>query len=1196
MNKLQTFAEFCISKKKQFSYGENGDLEIKEVWQECFGKELDIHLAHDYALWLQLEKYDMLFNNNSGEIQEKVPRFIFHCLENHIVFSDPRDPNINNEWYKYFDDYNNLKKFEKSAIASCLDYEHSNIFFDKAKRKILKKILKFAKWCESNNKRFVRPRLRLNYAEIQIGVFWLEFYNEKLSDQEKEHYVDLLLYYLNYEKLFFLPGRINEVFITILDKLQISPSKITEKELDTFWYNFFGMRLRDEKFRQKFKRLTHKYNFIVSFIQKLPSINTQNLTIYILESAKDKMHDYWKDYLQFLMHNPEHMPKLRKRTTRLHDIDSYQSMLHEIDYLDESSKKERERKQAYLLFFLYLVKNKVALLPCDFIFNADTFIASVLSKERLESFIYNDYKLISASNQHLIDDEMKTNSKAKFIFFLRFLYMVNDDIETIKEIIDDNITEIRNIYASKKSAKMFSVNENPIRRCLFWMGAINISQTRAESEKIILSPIELLSENIISPKMEYIKKAFIRYFSNQKNNQEQRKYSRFILALLNHINDNFEVITIDSLKDFFETTTVSSGDKIIITSKFMQYLNENDVAMSSQQSIQMICFQALESDEHLRGSFPKSFLHTLYKEPKNRKIARLAFDKNLLEKMKKICVFDPPKDNYYKKTHFDKSQYMWKHFDKVEPQLPIMLLLNLCLPWRSEHIKSLDRDQFIVTDQYDNIIGFQLTTDKNQNNNIFIEREFFEFSFKLYDNQNNSVDVMRLLKETIEYSKVCFPALPAEFRKENQQWGKIKPILCSNRAKGFISHSTYSGYYYKVLLKALYLSDYDLQQIQRFVQLSPEGKRKFKQFPSSYQEIEKLSAAQINTRFNSEYFSPHSLRKSNITHLVQDRKSLEFILKLSGHTAFSTVLQVYIDYDLLARLNIKDDIQSAIENNFRITNTRTFAKEIIDIYQKYHTLSSTDIQKKLEQENLFFSIILLDKEQKIIKKNDINKLAIVIPQFWEHLSTGICTNALNCPSYVHNRCSICPFFLTGPKFFSAINSKIMQITTKLVEYFKIIDKQNMEEYLNDHEAIIYEEEAELDLAELQGYLAITKKLNTEIYNTICHSLSKEEQSKLPAISDFDIIQASHVPYLEAQLEIYKIAKQNSEANMQTEHAVSELYKKIMELIIMGQLPRELFLDNFNSHEDTIDLFIEILDSNKLNGNKSLIEYFQYLVC
>lgn len=85
----------------------------------------------------------------------------------------------------------------------------------------------------------------------------------------------------------------------------------------------------------------------------------------------------------------------------------------------------------------------------------------------------------------------------------------------------------------------------------------------------------------------------------------------------------------------------------------------------------------------------------------------------------------------------------------------------------------------------------------------------------------------------------------ALLRKENKNWGEIKPILCKKNAIGFIPDSLYKGYYYKVLLKALFELNFSPQEIQYYVQLSEEGKKLFEKIPLKYDSIEELSLATI---------------------------------------------------------------------------------------------------------------------------------------------------------------------------------------------------------------------------------------------------------------------------------------------------------------------------------------------------------------
>ena len=973
----------------------------------------------------------------------------------------------------------------------------------------------------------------------------------------------------------------NKLFLDFLSSKNIQKDNLKIEEMGILWKELFDEELTSESIRKKFKLFTSEpLNFKIRFVSELPAINTFSTTILILSSFQRSFHDDWR-FFQTVIQKSKIAPyKMTKNDFDLSvDIDHI-GLLNLISEMDESHRKQNRQKKLYILFFLWITSQKKALLPTSFISSSDTFFYNITGIKALEYFHKKHFFMIMPLNEHLIHQELGNNHKAKYINYMRFSYLVNSTPKRLEEITDDHISRIMlNMRVSQKSEKMVGVNENSIRRCLYWHGAINISQTKREADRVDISPLEMLYSLKLSD--EHLLNAFCRFFSGRPNNVENRKYAKHTVNLLQFLDEDLEEISRVTLKSFFLTSLKKKSDgSTQMDSNFLHYLQHSDLALSTQQDFQMIVFQAIESDNDLSGCFPKNCLVTLYRNPKNRTIARLAFDKKILERMKQICIFNPPSDKYYISASNNKHKKFWPHFRYAEPLLPVMLFTHLSMPWRKEHILSLDRDSFLVKDEKKYVIAWKITTDKNQNNDFYIEREFIDYVFKLDDLDGKPVDIMHLLDETIEYSKFCFPKLKPLLRKENTNWGEIKPILPGRNAKGFISDTVYSGYYYKVLLKALFELGYSTDEIQYFVQLSPSGQKRFGGFPANYDAIEALSPNKTNEFFNSEYFSPHALRKSNITLFVHERKSFEFILKLSGHTGLSTVLQVYIDYDLLAKLNISSMAKTAIIHHFGNDSTRVTAKRIIENYKKFHFIEIDEIKNKLAEENLFFSPVILSKDKKKIEKNTHETVKILKPAFWEDLSTGICTNALNCPIFMENHCSICPFFLTGPTFLSAINSKIMQLTTKAVEFFRIIEKHIVDEHLNNKEAEIYEEELQMVLAELHGYTNITKKLNEWLYEFILHQCTEDEKKNLPAPFDLVLLKYDHTPYYAAQLEIYKNAKSNMDSNISTQFATSELYKKIMELIVLGELPRDLFVEYLENQEKVIDIFIGLIHSNK----------------
>ncbi|MCG3651381.1 hypothetical protein L5F32_03745 [Aliarcobacter butzleri] len=972
-----------------------------------------------------------------------------------------------------------------------------------------------------------------------------------------------------------------------LNEKSINRNDLSIVSIRRLWFDCFNLELTEKNVKRKlkfFKKEKNKFNIL--YVNKLPHINKYSLTLLILLKEKENFLKNWQDFKKEFYKSSEAFYELKEKNFKLPpNINDYKLLLDESFNKDESIRSENSEKKIYLLFFLFLAGKGHALLPSLYIFSSDSFFYYATNQKILEFFQKKHFFITMPHQKHLIENELNGNNKAKYIFYLRFSYLVNSSIEELKEISDQDLSGIfLSLKNSNKSTKMTDDNENPLRKILIWHGAINISENKKLANKIILSPLEILFQSKDKNLNLELLDIFAKNFSNKPNNTQQRRLADFTVDFLIYLNSELKEISFNNLRNFFSTSIVLK-DNFTESQKsdFLTYLEDSKYGKSFQQDLQFFVFQVIESSDKYAGCYTKSSLVTIYKTPNKRKISRLAFDKKIINKMKYICLFNPPSDNYYIKTNINKNNMLWQHFDIVEPQLPIMLFLHLSMPWRTEHIISLDRDTFLVKDQDNNIIAWKITTDKNQDNDFQIEIEFINHVFFFEDEDGDNIDVIRLLEETIEYSIESFPSLKSLYRKENTNWGKIKPILCGKNAIGFIKNEIYSGYYYKVLLKTLFELNYSIDEIEYYVQLTDAGRDFFKIFPESYDDrIEKLSLYSINKYFSSEYYNPHSLRKTNITHLVQNGKIFEFILKLSGHTARSTVLQVYIDYEYLAKLSINQKSNINILEKFESNNTRLESRKIISNLRKYHTTSIEEIKNILKEKELFFSPLILSNNRKYIEKNNQEKLEILHPKFWQDLSTGICSNALNCPELMNNCCSLCPFFITGPVFFSAINSKIMQLSTKISEYYKIIEDNLINENLNNNEAELYEEELQLLLSENHGYSAII-----ENFNIIMHEFIKNDfqNNKLPSLKNFSLIKYEHVPFYKAQLEIYKISKKNNEHNFSTKFAIEEVYKKILELILLNEIPKDIFYNKLSSKEEVIDTFIAHLDSSNLASSR-----------
>lgn len=978
----------------------------------------------------------------------------------------------------------------------------------------------------------------------------------------------------------------NHQFLTYIKEKGYIKSNLNETSLPKFWTECHSEQLNNESIRKKLKYFNaEKHFFSIIFVEKIPPINLYKNAILILEKEQDNTLKHWKSFQETFLNSSVKNYNHEENDFNLNQINSYQEILKLINEKDESNKKSAREKSLYILFFLYLVSKDISLLPVLFIFSKDSFFIHTTNQKRLGFFQENHFFIKNIDDNHLIKDELDTDHKSKYTNYMRFSFLVNSNNSLVTKIKDIDIARIFNhLDKSTKSSTMLANIESFIRKILYWHGAYEMSLTKATAGKEIFSPLEILSQYKTKTKNEIILNAFMYYFNHQKNNAVQRKLTKHIVNIIKYIDTKYGTITTDELRIFF--TVEFDGNEY--KSLFIHYLKDNDLAKTIQKELQLIIFESFGNHNELNTCFPKQNLIKLYKSPKKRHITRLAFDKKILDTMKYICLIDPPRDRYYVQTNFKNTIKSWDHIDKMEPQLPVMLFLNLSMPWRSEHIISLDRENFLSKNEDNKIIGLQITTDKNQKNDFYIEREFFD-DILSFEYNGKKINVLELINDTIDHAKKTFPNLQSLLRNENENWGYIKPILCRKEATGFIVRDIYVGYYYKVLLKALFHLDYDLEKIQYFVTLSKSGENKLKFFPSSFDLIEPLTCSEIFKCFNSTYFSPHSLRKSNITHLILNKKSLEYILKLSGHAALSTVLGVYIDYDMIARFHISEKTQTTIRNNFRLdSSTRDYSRKIISIIKNLHTLKREDIQQTLNKYDLISSVLIININNMNLTKND-NKEDLLEPMYWEDLSTGICTAAFNCPTNIHKRCSICPHFLTSPKFISDINSKIMQLTTKVVTHYKIINKHTFEEHLNNHEAIIYEEETTLELAELQGYFAIVDEFNKSIYSLIQNTGSESDKKNLPAIIELSIIKPVHIPILTAQLDIYKTARNNMDTNKEIDFATSEIYKKIMELIITEEIPKELFIKNISNREEVIELFLKNFETKNHPLDKTINE-------
>ncbi len=558
---------------------------------------------------------------------------------------------------------------------------------------------------------------------------------------------------------------------------------------------------------------------------------------------------------------------------------------------------------------------------------------------------------------------------------------------------------------------------------------------------------------------------------------------------------------------------------------FLFALESNHTAPRLQAKLLMTA-QAVFLDDGLK--FKESYLIQKYATPKGK--TKQAIDEEILIKMKEICLLNPPPSTHYPIKKINSKNSWWTH-EHVEPFLPMSIFIAASFPHRSAHTINHDIDTFIQYDSLGNFNGLGIFTDKNKDRKkpFFIPKNIvYQMFGSFYLNTENQDTVVhekaeadiKLLEYFVNYAKNDYlnsAEIQLAFVSNNKRNldGKFKPLFYHPKNNGHVlGKLVFDDYFYRVLVQALHELDID---INNFVTLGTIKKSKtnghkitgknddthhISEIPNkgddAYEDFIWHTTNKSNTKsqlISPQGFSPHALRMSNITRLIDFNVDPVIILMLSGLEHVDTMIAHYIDRKIYTNYRFTRKVAKEMGYEGDLTG-----KLIPDAIRKFFL--SQDNSTKETLENLFSegftSATIIDYDGGYRYNDDPESFLLQYDQkFWNVNSLGICTR----PDCILNgECGVCPFFLTGHVYIKNLNVMLMSSTTSLaINGRKFYDLRTSGE-LNDIEAKLAEDMQREKYLIHMGWDSIIEKLAQTSRNHMQNLSLSENQHKEDVLS------------------------------------------------------------------------------------------------
>lgn len=544
--------------------------------------------------------------------------------------------------------------------------------------------------------------------------------------------------------------------------------------------------------------------------------------------------------------------------------------------------------------------------------------------------------------------------------------------------------------------------------------------------------------------------------------------------------------------------------------------------------------------------------------------ARKAMPKHMLKHLVDILTNRPPKS----KTTWDPNKAnldWWKHKD-VYPVFPIMILIHMFIPLRGSQIRNLCRNKSFELDMYGKIQTIIVNTDKNTGRTYLQEIP-------------NVWEELEIVSNFLKWHKEYFPNLPAIVYNddENSRWENITPLMITPKNYKPISQHTHMNYFKRVLAQYQLEANLSFKKQGNDNRVQILSSKKQKALPNSIDALNEKTDGYFSS-LKSEY-DIHSLRVTGATRYLEAGLGISLVMKLTGHTSPDMLLNVYNKLQLEEKREL---LSTAVKKIFLIDGEDT--PEKLQNFLLDEMSNSYDANKPEKIEKAFHANGLFSMQRKssseslggaqISSGTDIAKTSH--PSTWSPMIFGICPGT-KCPDGRENRCSLCPYLITGRVFLDGV---IHQANLKLINFYRL-SKEIYEEQNKNYENSGKSERIDLLFEEVMGWFEVINKIEKELYSQVNLPLIHDTNKQIIGTS----IEPIEIAYLKTNYNAIKMGVEKDH------HGLAVLMIKAFHMARKSEFKElESVLEN---ETRTIDWLMSIyLDKKENNMLPSFLKQLQ----
>jgi len=553
----------------------------------------------------------------------------------------------------------------------------------------------------------------------------------------------------------------------------------------------------------------------------------------------------------------------------------------------------------------------------------------------------------------------------------------------------------------------------------------------------------------------------------------------------------------------------------------------------------------------------------------------------ILEKLEDILINRPPKSDYHNNeiTVLEKHKKWWKHFGRVAPFEPLILLAHLYIPARGINFRLADCDSFLVKDENDKTTGYHFTHDKNK------KRKTPYVAPNIWGNQ------LEIIEELTRYVKFHFPNLQ-RIKYDKQNPNGILPLFPNKEGTNFYSDGQHMKYWKRVLLKAQIELNNENNE-ENILLIFPTSDF---EIPKNSEDVDKLSQGEME-KLQVKY-DLHSLRHTGATKYANAGMPLGLLALLTGHIDTNVLQSVYIELNAQKMIEMWNNIQDidiggstlAEAGKKFIHHVETIAKETLQ------ENSPEKLLKFLEEGNFISIGSYLNKDE--LTLYELEDFAKIDPVFWSFRRYGICTSA-QCPQGLENRCSLCPHFMTSPAYIQEVVAHINLQNFRLSKYGNMIIENRKKGNPQDNENI--RKSAQIEMEEMLGWIKVLQALDevrlmvdesVDITNSYNKDLTIQDMKKMSIFSLAPIVNSDH-----SLLKLVYDSLELKEFEHESFHDVSEkLVSKIIRYAARNNCFEEIDgVEKYQILEWFKPVYYEVLSLERDDKQKDKLEHILNLL-